>query len=154
MCMELLHTGYPRRWCTRSRRRRTGGPCQQHPKSSSATAQALQILRSRTQDSLVTWLERSGPGAAYSLALRRSVDELLAEDLPVTLVRGFLDDDLLVVVRQLEDDELVLLAELQVIVGSYALLGDGRSAAGRRVSGRQVPPRRGVRSESGVTDPD
>ena len=112
-------------------------------------------IGNRTQDVLNASSERSGPGAAYGLALRRGVDELLAEDLPVTIVRGVLDDDLLVVVRQLEDDELVLLVELQVIVGSYALLGDGRSAAGRSVSGRGGAPRRGARSGSGgVTDPD
>lgn len=72
-------------------------------------------------------------GAAYAPALRRGVDELLTEDLPVALVRGVLDDDLLVVVRELEDDELVLLVELQVIVGRYAVLGNGRSAAGERL---------------------
>jgi hypothetical protein len=43
-----------------------------------------------------------------------------------------LDNNLLVVVRELVDDVLVLLVELQVIVGSYALLGNGGSGTRRR----------------------
>lgn len=56
------------------------------------------------------------------------VDELLAENLPVTLGGGLLDDDLAVVVGQLEDDELELLGKLEVVEGVYALLRDGSSA--------------------------
>lgn len=56
-----------------------------------------------------------------------SVDELLAEGLPVLVVRGLLDNNLLVVVAELVDDVLVLLAELQVIEGRDTLLRDGRS---------------------------
>ena len=41
-----------------------------------------------------------------------------------------LDDNLLKVVRQLEDDVLVLLAELEVVPGGDALLVDGCSARG------------------------
>jgi hypothetical protein len=51
----------------------------------------------------------------------------LAEVLPVLIGRGLLDHDLLVVVRQLEDDVLVLLVQLQLVVGGYAFLRDGRS---------------------------
>jgi len=58
----------------------------------------------------------------YRLALGGGADELLAKVLPVLVGRGLVDDDLLVVVRQLVDDVLVLLAELQVVVGGDALL--------------------------------
>lgn len=62
---------------------------------------------------------------AYSSALGGSVDELLTEVLPVTVVGGVLDNDLLVVVGELVDDVLVLLAKLQVVEGSYAVLRNG-----------------------------
>lgn len=62
-----------------------------------------------------------------SLGLGGGVDELLAEVLPVLVVGGILDDNLLEVVAELVDDVLVLLGELQVIVGSDALLADGSS---------------------------
>ena len=62
------------------------------------------------------------------------VDELLAEVLPVAVARGLVDDDLLVVVRELVDDVLVLLAELQVVVGGDALLRDRGSVIGVYVS--------------------
>lgn len=42
-----------------------------------------------------------------------------------------LNDNLLKVVRQLEDDVLVLLAELEVVPGGDALLVDGSSVQGR-----------------------
>lgn len=54
-----------------------------------------------------------------------SLKELLAEVLPVLIRGGFLDNDLTVVVRQLEDDELVLLGKLEVVEGGYALLRNG-----------------------------
>lgn len=60
----------------------------------------------------------------YRLALGGGVDELLAEVLPVLVVRGLVNDDLLGVVRELVDDVLVLLAQLQVVVGRDALLRD------------------------------
>ena len=63
-----------------------------------------------------------GGGQTYGLALGSGVHELLAEDFPVLVVRGIIDDDLAVVVRQLEDDVLVLLGKLGVVVRSYALL--------------------------------
>jgi len=66
----------------------------------------------------------------YVLVLGLGVDELLAEVLPVVVARGFVDDDLLVVVRELVDDVLVLLAELQVVVGGDALLRDRGSVIG------------------------
>lgn len=62
-----------------------------------------------------------------SLALGGGVDELLAEVVPVLVVGSLLDDNLLVVVAELVDDVLVLLGELQVVVGSDALLADGGS---------------------------
>lgn len=74
-------------------------------------------------------LRKWGEGCqhTYSLGLGGGVDELLAEDLPVGVIGSLLDDDLLVVVGELEDNVLVLLVELQVIVGGYALLGNGRT---------------------------
>lgn len=63
----------------------------------------------------------------YTLGLGGGVDELAAEVLPVLVVRGLLDDDLTVVVGQLVDNVLVLLVELQVVEGRYALLRDGGS---------------------------
>jgi hypothetical protein len=64
----------------------------------------------------------------YRLALGRGIDKLLAEVFPVLVVRGLVDDDLLVVVRELEDNVLVLLAKLQVVEGLDALLRNGSSA--------------------------
>lgn len=62
----------------------------------------------------------------YGLALRLGVDELLAKVVVLgAALRGAVDDNLLVVVRELEDDVLVLLVELEVVVGGYALLVDG-----------------------------
>src|SRR3569833_2384937 len=69
---------------------------------------------------------------AHHLVLGGGRDQLLAEVLPVLIGRGLLDDDLLVVVCQLEDDVLVLLGQLQLIVGRYAVLRNGSS--GRRAS--------------------
>lgn len=58
----------------------------------------------------------------YALALGGSVEKRLTECLPVGIIRGLLDDDLLVVVRELVDDVLVLLVELEVVKGVYAIL--------------------------------
>ena len=69
---------------------------------------------------------------AYRSALGGGVDELLTELFPVLVLGGVLDNNLLVVVGELVDDVLVLLVELQVIVGSYALLGNGGSGTRRR----------------------
>lgn len=66
-------------------------------------------------------------GGANSSALGGSVDELLAEVLPVLIRRSLLNDNLLVVVAELVDDVLVLLGKLQVVVGSNALLRNGSS---------------------------
>ena len=63
----------------------------------------------------------------YTLALGGGVDELFAEVLPVLVIRGLIHDDLLVVVRELVDDVLVLLAQLQVVEGCDAVLCDGGS---------------------------
>jgi hypothetical protein len=63
----------------------------------------------------------------HRLGLGGSIDELLAEVLPVLVGRGLLHDNLLVVVRQLVDDVLVLLVELQLVEGSDALLAGLRS---------------------------
>lgn len=62
-----------------------------------------------------------------SSALGGSVDELLTEVLPVAVVGGVLDNDLLVVVGELVDNVLVLLVKLQVVESSYAVLGNGGS---------------------------
>lgn len=61
----------------------------------------------------------------HSSGLGGGVDELVAEDLPVFLGRGVLDDDLRVLVVELVDDELVRLVELEIVVGSNALLRGG-----------------------------
>jgi len=67
-------------------------------------------------------------GRTYSLAFALSVDELLAEVVVLgPVLAGAVDDDLLVVVRQLVDDVLVLLVELELVVRCYALLVDGGS---------------------------
>lgn len=100
--------------CTRSRRRRIGDPCRRRPVS-------LLVPPSQRKCS-----QRCANRLA---ALGSGVDELLAEALPVLVGRGLLDDNLLVVVRQLVDDVLELLGELEVIVGSYALRGNGRSGS-------------------------
>lgn len=55
------------------------------------------------------------------------VDELAAEVFPVLVVRSLFDDNLLIVVAELVDDVLVLLGQLKVVEGSYALLGNGGS---------------------------
>lgn len=71
--------------------------------------------------------ERLGVASAYSFALSCGIDELLAEVLPVLVVRGFLHDDLPVVIRELKDDVLVHLLELQLVVAVNALGCDGSS---------------------------
>jgi hypothetical protein len=53
------------------------------------------------------------------------VDELLTEVVPVLVLRSLLNDNLLEVIRELVDDVLVLLVQLELIVGSDALLRDG-----------------------------
>jgi hypothetical protein len=64
----------------------------------------------------------------YSLGDSLRVDESVAEFLPVLVVACVLDDNLLKVVRKLEDDVLVLLVELEVVPGGDALLVDGGAA--------------------------
>lgn len=68
-----------------------------------------------------------GEKAAYSLGDGLRVQKFSAEGFPVLIVARLLDDNLLKVVGQLEDDELVLLAELEVVPGGHALLVDGCS---------------------------
>jgi hypothetical protein len=63
----------------------------------------------------------------YALGLVGGGDELLAESLPVLVVGRLLDDDLFVVVRQLKDNVLELLGELQVIVASNTVRRGGCS---------------------------
>lgn len=92
---------------------------------------------------LLKWLAltTTGPkvrGETNSTGLGGGVDKLLAELLPVLVIRSLLDDDLLVVVAELVDDVLVLLAELQVVVGSDALLGNGRSIKSNKVSRMRI----------------
>ena len=65
--------------------------------------------------------------ATYRFALGGCVDELLTESLPILAVRSLIDNDLLVVVGKLVDDELVLLVELEVVVGLDGVLGHGSS---------------------------
>jgi hypothetical protein len=100
---------------TRRRRRHTGVPCRRRPVTQTVNHCSPDTVPDSSQ-------------STYSLALGLGVDELLAELLVLGgVLAGAVDDDLLVVVRQLVDDVFVLLVELQVIVGCYALGVDGRS---------------------------
>lgn len=65
----------------------------------------------------------------YGLGRGLSVQELFAESLPVLVIAALLNDNLLEVIGQLKDDELVLLAELEVIPCSDALLVHGCSVS-------------------------
>lgn len=56
------------------------------------------------------------------------VEELLAEDRPVSLLGCLLDDDLLPVVADLVDDPLDVLAELELVESADALRCDGDTA--------------------------
>jgi hypothetical protein len=67
-----------------------------------------------------------------SSALGGSVDERLTEVLPLAALGGLLDNNLLVVVRELVDDELVLLVKLQVVESSNAFLRNGGSIVGKQ----------------------
>ena len=58
------------------------------------------------------------------------VDELLAESLVVVLAGLLLDDNLLVVIRDLVDHPLEALAELELVEGSDALGSDGDTGWG------------------------
>ena len=70
------------------------------------------------------WAWRS----TYSLGLGLGVDKLVAEVIVLgAILAGAVDDDLLVVVRQLVDDVFELLVELELVVGRYALGVDGGS---------------------------
>ena len=60
-----------------------------------------------------------------SLVLALGVDQLLPESLVVGLGGRLLDNDLLVVVGDLEDNPLDVLAELEVVEGSDTLGSDG-----------------------------
>jgi hypothetical protein len=62
-----------------------------------------------------------------SFALGGSVDERLTEVLPLLAVGSLLDNNLLVVVRELVDDELVLLVKLKLVECGNAVLGNGGS---------------------------
>ncbi len=53
------------------------------------------------------------------------VDDLLLEVLPVRVGAALLDDDLLVVVRELVDDILEALAQLELVEGGGAFGVDG-----------------------------
>lgn len=64
-------------------------------------------------------------------ALGSRIDQLLAKVLPVFVGGGILNDNLLEVIGELEDDVLVLLGQLQVIVGLDAFLRNGCSGGGR-----------------------
>lgn len=69
----------------------------------------------------------------HSLALRLGVDQLLAKVFVFgAILAGALNDNLLVVIRELVNDVFVLLVELEVVVGRYALLVDGSSAVQSR----------------------
>jgi len=75
----------------------------------------------------------------YTLGLGLGVDQLLTEGLVIlgTLACA-VDNNLLVVVRELVDDIFVLLVELQVIICCYALLVDGGSVTWNVLAQRGV----------------
>lgn len=52
---------------------------------------------------------------AYSLVLGLGVYQLLAEGVPIAILRCLLDDNLSVIIGQLVDDELDLLVKLQLV---------------------------------------
>lgn len=62
-----------------------------------------------------------------SLVLGLSVHQLLTEGVPVAILRCLFDNNLLVVVRQLVDNVLDILVELQLVEFRHALRGDGDS---------------------------
>jgi hypothetical protein len=64
---------------------------------------------------------------AYHLVLRFCIDELLAEVVPVAILAGLLNNNLLIVVRKLVEDELDLLAELQLVECGDAVGRNGDS---------------------------
>jgi hypothetical protein len=65
---------------------------------------------------------------AYGLGFRLSIYQLLTEVVPIAILRRLLYDNLLVVIRQLVDDEFDLLVELQLIEFRHAVRGDRDSA--------------------------
>lgn len=85
-------------------------------------------------------------------ALGGRVDQLLPEVLPVAIGGGILNDNLLEVVGEFEDDELVLLGELQVIIGCDAVLRNGCSGKreGSRGGGSAVSVDHRSKSRGGV----
>jgi len=68
-------------------------------------------------------------GGTYAPGLCRGIDELFAEVLPIIIIGSLLDNNLLVVIRELEDNVLVLLRQLQLIVSGYAFLRNRGTAA-------------------------
>lgn len=61
-------------------------------------------------------------GQRTALGLGLGVDKLLAEAIPVSVFRGILDHDLLVVIRELVDDVFDGLAELEFVELADAFL--------------------------------
>jgi hypothetical protein len=79
---------------------------------------------------LVLDVENSVTAANALLALAvlaLGVEELLAEDRPVSLLGRLLDNDLLPVVADLVDNPLGVLAELELVEGADALGCDGNT---------------------------
>lgn len=102
-------------------RRIIGGPRDE----SDLGASALTILK------LVLDVEDSVTAANALLALAvlaLGVEELLAEDRPVSLLGCLLNNNLLPVVADLVDDPLGVLAELELVEGADALGCDGNTA--------------------------
>ena len=60
----------------------------------------------------------------HSLGLALGIDELLTEDIPITLLASLLNYDLLVVICEFEDDELDLFAELELVEFGDAVVCD------------------------------
>lgn len=106
-------------------------------------------------------------GHGTRLGLGLCVDELLAEGVPVSVLRGVLDDDGLVVVGKGVDDVFDRLAQLQLVelgdalgcdlnsVGGVSVYGFGCWEVLGVVSWQQAAARwYGLRGKHGGTDPD
>ena len=113
------HTAHPRprQDCTQSRRQHSEVPYPPCPISALDDRRIVPLVKRAAR-------QRT---ASYHLVLGGGVDQLLAEGLPVFIGRSILDNDLTVIVGQLEDDVLVLLVQLEVVVGGDALLANGSS---------------------------
>jgi len=122
-------------WATGSGSRGTSGVEIGHhnnsvPKSGSRWVYGVGAHRRTVTTGRMSGKGQRGTRIMYNThpGLGSSIDQLFAEILVLgPILAGAVDNNLLVVIRQLEDDVLVLFGELEVVVGGYALLVDGSS---------------------------